>query len=140
MGEAMTLPDVAGESTERPKILIVEDEQGMLDILLENLVDAGYEVVVARDGVQAWQTFERERPDLVTLDLNIPKMSGFRLIQLLKQGLPPQYESVPVIVVTGLDYEEAEEVAMAGADDFITKPFDPLELVGKVQAVLARHL
>ena len=140
MGEAMMLRDVAGEINERPKILVVEDEQGMLDILLENLVEAGYEVVVARDGVQAWQAFERERPDLVTLDLNIPKMSGFRLLQLLKQGSPPRYQGVPVIVVTGLDYEEAEEVAVAGADDFITKPFDPLELVGKVQAVLARHL
>lgn len=139
MGEAMTLQNVEGEFVERPKILVVEDEQEMLDILLENLAEAGYEVVVARDGVQAWQIFERERPDLVTLDLNIPKMSGFRLIQLFRHGLPPRREYVPVIVVTGLDYEEAEEVALAGADDFITKPFDPLELVDKVQAVLARR-
>ena len=140
MGEAMALRNVEGELAERPKILVVEDEQGMLDILLENLTEAGYEVVVARDGIQAWQVFERERPNLVTLDLNIPKMSGFRLIQLFKQGLPRGRENVPVIVVTGLDYEEAEEVALAGADDFITKPFDPLELVDKVQAVLARRL
>lgn len=133
MGEAVTLQNGGGKVAERAKILVVEDEQAMLEILLENLAEAGFDVVVARDGVQAWQVFEKEQPDLVTLDLNIPKMSGFRLIQLLKQG------NVRVIVVTGMDYEEAEEVAQAGADEFVTKPFDPVELVGKVQAVLARR-
>jgi two-component system KDP operon response regulator KdpE len=133
MGETAALQDIDRSVSARPKILVVEDEQEMMEILLENLASAGYEVVVARDGVQAWQLFEQEKPDLVTLDLNIPKMSGFRLIQLLKQG------NVRVVVVTGMDYEEAEEVAKAGADDFITKPFDPLELVDKVEAVLARR-
>ncbi len=123
----------------RAKILVVEDEQEMLDILLANLQEAGYEVVVARDGVQAWQAFGQEKPGLVTLDLNIPKMSGFRLIRLLKEQVRERGGSVPVIVVTGMDYEEAEEVATVGADDFVTKPIDPLELVEKVQAVLARR-
>lgn len=119
----------------RPKILIVEDEPGMAEILRLNLQASNYGVVVAADGLKALQVFETEGPDLVTLDLDVPKVSGYRLIRLFKQR-PHQ---VPVIVITASDYEEAEEVVEAGADDFITKPFDPAELVDKIDFALSRR-
>ncbi len=121
----------------RPKILIVEDEPGMVEILRLNLQASNYGVVVAADGLKALQVFESEEPDLVTLDLDVPKVSGYRLIRLFKQAGPSQ--PVPVIVITASDYEEAEEVVDAGADDFITKPFDPAELIEKIGFVLSRR-
>ena len=120
----------------RPKILIVEDEPGMVEILRLNLQASNYGVVVAGDGLKALQIFESEEPDLVTLDLDVPKVSGYRLIRLFKQA--GQSQPVPVIVITASDYEEAEEVVDAGADDFITKPFDPAELIDKIDFVLSR--
>lgn len=121
----------------RPKILIVEDEPGMVEILRLNLQASNYGVVVAGDGLKALQVFESEEPDLVTLDLDVPKVSGYRLIRLFKQA--GQSQPVPVIVITASDYEEAEEVVDAGADDFITKPFDPAELIEKIGFVLSRR-
>lgn len=125
------------ESPSKPKILIVEDEPGMAEILRLNLQASNYGVVVAADGLRALQVFESEAPDLVTLDLDVPKVSGYRLIRLFKQA--GSSSPVPVIVITASDYEEAEEVVDAGADDFITKPFDPAELVEKIDYVLSRN-
>jgi DNA-binding response OmpR family regulator len=84
---------------------------------------------VEADGLEALDLFETWSPSLVTLDLRLPTISGFRLIELFKRQRP----DVPVIAATALDFEEAVEVARSGADDFITKPFDPRLLVAKVQ-------
>jgi DNA-binding response OmpR family regulator len=117
-----------------PKVLVVEDDPAIADVLRLNLQARGYLVVTASDGVAALQVFEREGPDLVTLDLNVPKVSGYRLIQLFKKFGPPR--QVPVIVITALDYEEAQEVIEAGADDFVSKPFEREELLQKVDFAL----
>lgn len=119
------------------KVLIVEDEPGMAEILRLNLQLSDYDVTIAPDGLQALQAFEQLQPDLVTLDLNVPKVSGYRLIRLFKQANTTS--PVPVVVITASDFEEAEEVVDAGADDFVTKPFDPAELVGKVDFILTRR-
>ena len=118
----------------RPKVLVVEDEPALAEVLYSNIEGAGYDVVVAPDGLLALEAYERERPDLVTLDLRVPTISGFRLIQLLKRpnGGPP----VPVIVVTALSFEEGEEVARYGADDYLTKPFDPADLIARINYLL----
>lgn len=119
------------------KILVVEDEADIAEVIQINLEAAGYSVVVARDGLAALRLFDSERPDLVTLDLGVPHVSGFRLLSLFKR--PDAPGPVPVIVVTAMSYEESEEVAHAGADEFITKPVDPHELVARVAFTLAKR-
>ncbi len=119
----------------KAKILIVEDEPQIAETLQLNLEFAGHEVLVAGDGLEALQLFDQERPDLVTVDLGVPTVSGFRLVELLKRAEPP----VPVIVVTALTFEEAEDAARAGADEFLTKPLDPGDLVRKVDFILTKR-
>jgi DNA-binding response OmpR family regulator len=86
--------------------------------------------------LEALYALDRITPQAVLLDLNVPQVSGFRLIQLLKQRADtPQ---VPVVVITALSFQEAEEAVRAGADDFVTKPFLPEEVVGRVDRVIAR--
>lgn len=116
------------------RILVVEDDPQVAEIIGWNLLAAGYLVTVVTDGLEAMQAFDREHPALVTVDLMIPSVSGFRLVALFKRERP----EVPVLVVTALTFEEAEETARAGADDFITKPFDPGILVQKIDYHLHR--
>jgi DNA-binding response OmpR family regulator len=121
---------------EAPKVLVVEDDPAIAEVLRLNLQTRGYRVVTAIDGVTALKVFESENPDLVTLDLDVPKVSGYRLIQLFKKFGPEP--PVPVVVITALDYEEAREVIEAGADDFVSKPFEREELLQKVAFALTR--
>src|SRR3989304_6072629 len=118
----------------RAKILVVEDEPGLQEILVLNRENSGCSVVTAGDGIEALRKFDEEQPDLVTLDLNVPGVSGFRLLQLFKRDRA----TVPVVVVTAYSFEEAEEVAAAGADDFVTKPIDFRQLVRKIERALAK--
>lgn len=117
------------------RILVVEDDPQVAEILQWNLFAAGYPVTVAQDGLAALRAFDEERPALVTIDLHVPTVSGFRLVELFKRFAP----SMPVLVVTALAFEEAEEIAQAGADDFVTKPFDPYQLVRKIEYHLRRR-
>ncbi len=121
---------------DRGQILVVEDEPGLAEILALNLSASGYEPVVVHDGLEALYALDRATPRAVLLDLHIPQVSGFRLIQLLKQR--PETPQVPVIVITALSFQEAEEAVRTGADDFITKPFLPEEVVRRVDSILAR--
>ena len=120
----------------RPKILVVEDEPALAEVIHSNIEGAGYDVVVAPDGLLALEAYERERPDLVTLDLRVPTISGFRLLQLLKRSKTKHV--APVIVVTALSFEEGEEAAHYGADDYLTKPFDPADLVARINYLLQK--
>jgi len=113
-------------------ILVVEDDGDLAEIIECNLLGAGYAVVTAADGLHALQVFETVEPRLVILDLVLPTISGFRLIQLFKRLRP----DTPVIVATALQFEEAEDAVRAGADDFVTKPFDPSVIIAKVNHFL----
>jgi OmpR family response regulator RpaB len=108
----------------RPSVLIVEDEEGLLEILELNFQGAGYRVLTATDGVIAWQQFDHARPDLLVLDLNLPRMSGFRLLELVRSE-----SDVPVLILTAYDFAEAEEVAQHHPDAFVKKPFDVKDLI-----------
>jgi two-component system, OmpR family, phosphate regulon response regulator PhoB len=121
----------------RPHALVVEDEPEMLDIMKVNLEQAGYDVAPARDGVEAYQVLEECEPDAVVLDLNLPNMSGFRFLRLLRRN--PRWKNIPLIVVTAFAFEEVEDIANEGIDGFISKPFDPSELVNKLEYVLSRE-
>jgi DNA-binding response OmpR family regulator len=122
--------------TGRGRVLIAEDEPGLAEILAVHLLEAGYEPIIAGDGLQALYALDDAGVRAVLLDLHLPQVSGFRLIQLIKQRIDsPQ---IPVIVITALSFQEAEEAVRAGADDFITKPFIPVEIVHRVDRLLAR--
>ena len=117
----------------RPQVLIIEDEAKLLEILALNFRSAGYRVLVAADGVSAWQQFDRERPDLLVLDLNLPKLSGFRLLELVRSE-----SDVPVLILTAYDFAEAEEVARHRPNAFVKKPFDVGELIGLANGLIGR--
>ena len=114
------------------RILVVEDDPEFAEVLQYNLTAAGYEVVVAHDGLEALRSFDAQRPSLITIDLNVPTVSGFRLVELFKRNAP----DIPVVVITASAFEEAEEVIRSRVDDFLTKPFDPEVLVHLVDGRL----
>ncbi|MHB0869731.1 MAG: response regulator [Chloroflexota bacterium] len=120
----------------RPRVVVVEDEPEMLDIIRVNLEQAGYDVIGARDGVEGYEALESIDPDAVILDLNLPNMSGFRLARLLRRD--PRWKRVPLIVATAFAFEEVEDLASEGVDGFMTKPFDPADLVSRLEYVLSR--
>ena len=115
-------------------ILAVDDEPRVLKLLKANLESSGYAVVTAADGEEALQTMERELPDLVLLDLMLPKMDGYAVCRRIRE-----FSAVPIIMLTArsaqVDLIHGFEV---GADDYLTKPFSITELLVRVQAVLRR--
>jgi DNA-binding response OmpR family regulator len=117
----------------KAKILVVEDEPQIAEAIQLNLQAAGYDVVMAYDGIDALRAFDQEAPDLATVDLMIPGISGFRLVKLLKRTGP-----FPVVVVSALSPQEAEEAAKAGVDEFVTKPINFVELIRRIEFVLAK--
>lgn len=116
------------------KILVVEDEKKLVAILKGYLEQAGFSVVTASDGEQALTVFRHEKPALVLLDLNLPKLDGLDVCRALRKE-----SNVPIIMVTAR-VEEADRLIglELGADDYITKPFSPREVVARVRAVLRR--
>ncbi len=119
------------------KILIVDDEEDILDLLTYNFEQEGYEVFRAGDGVQALKIAEKERPDLIVLDIMMPKKDGVTTCMELRAT--PGLEDIPVVFLTARA-EEYSEVAgfEAGADDYIYKPIKPRVLKSRVKALLRR--
>jgi DNA-binding response OmpR family regulator len=116
------------------KILIVEDDRNLLESLAYNLRNDGYEVVTAADGADALDTARREKPNLVILDLMLPKMSGFEVCRVLRKET-----TVPILMLTAKVEETDKIVGLEiGADDYMTKPFSLRELLARVRAMLRR--
>lgn len=120
----------------KSRVLVVEDEPAVATLEADILGAAGLAVTVAPDGEAALAALAVARPDLVVLDLQLPRVSGFRLLELLKGD--PATAAVPVLVVTALDFAEARAVAHAGAEGFLPKPFAPPALVAQAVRLLAR--
>ncbi|HMC73095.1 MAG: response regulator transcription factor [Acidobacteriota bacterium] len=117
------------------KILIVEDEPNMVAGLRDNFEFEGYQVVTAPDGVAGLERALSEMPDLVILDVMMPRMSGLEVCQQLKAKRP----SIPIIMLTARGQEVDKVVGLElGADDYVTKPFSIRELLARVKAVLRR--
>lgn len=116
------------------KILVVEDEKKLVAILKGYLEQAGFSVVTASDGEQALAVCRHEKPALVLLDLNLPRLDGWDVCRALRKE-----SNVPIIMVTAR-VEEADRLIglELGADDYIPKPFSPREVVARVRAVLRR--
>jgi two-component system, OmpR family, alkaline phosphatase synthesis response regulator PhoP len=122
-------------SSSSKKILIVDDEQPIRTLLEYNLKQAKYETITAVDGEEAILKSETEKPDLILLDLMLPKMDGIDVCKILRQkGL-----DIPIIMLTakGDEFDKVLGLEM-GADDYMTKPFSPREVVARVKAVLRR--
>ncbi len=117
------------------KILIVEDEPNMVAGLRDNFEYEGYEVITARDGVEGLERALAESPDLLVLDVMMPRMSGLDVCKQLKAQRP----SLPIIMLTARGQEVDKVVGLElGADDYVTKPFSVRELLARVKAVLRR--
>ena len=119
------------------RILIVDDEPDIVELLEYNLRQAGYSVVTARDGASAMAEVRRQRPDLILLDVMLPDISGTEICRRLRKDAST--EGIPIMMITARGEEIDRVVGFElGADDYVTKPFSPREIVLRVQAVLRR--
>src|SRR3982750_2678628 len=137
VGEISDVPPPPAEPQvgKRARILIVEDEPAMVAGLRDNFEYEGYEVISAADGVQGLDRALSENPDLVVLDVMMPRMSGLDVCKQLKVKKP----SLPIIMLTARGQEIDKVVGLElGADDYVTKPFSIRELMARVKAVLRR--
>jgi two-component system KDP operon response regulator KdpE len=118
----------------KTRILVVDDELSIIKFLRANLESKDYEVLAAMDGAEALQTFEMELPDLVILDIMMPKLDGFEVCRRLRE-----WSQIPIIMLSARG-DESDKVKCLdlGADDYITKPFGASELIARVKAVLRR--
>lgn len=120
--------------TRPEKILVVDDEEHIIELVELYLGKEGYSVESAADGAEALEKFELEAPDLVVLDIMIPGMDGLDVLRKIRAK-----STVPVIMLTARESEVDKVVGLElGADDYLTKPFSPRELVARVKAVLRR--
>jgi phosphate regulon transcriptional regulator PhoB len=124
----------------RRRILVVEDESDLRELIRYNLEQEGFAVEEAADGVQALERINRRSPDLVVLDLMLPGMSGLEICRKLRSA--PQTAALPILVATAKTTEVDRVLGLEmGADDYLVKPFSPRELVARVKALLRRaHL
>ena len=126
--------EMQGETDSRQRILVADDEASIRRILETRLKMVGYEVVVAEDGEEAVNVFNKTNPDLIVLDVMMPKMDGYGVTREIRRT-----SDVPIIILTALgDVSERITGLELGADDYVEKPFDTKELVARVKAVLRR--
>ncbi len=116
------------------KVLIVEDEPALLEALEYNLTQHGYRVSTAADGISALEVARREKPDLVILDLMLPRLDGFEVCRILREET-----KAPILILTARTDEVDKVLGLElGADDYMTKPFSMRELLARVRALLRR--
>ena len=116
------------------KILVVDDELKIARLIRDYLVEAGFTVVTARDGTGAVAMTRSEKPDLMVLDLGLPKMDGLDVTRTVRS-----FSSIPIVMLTARSEETDRIIGLElGADDYIVKPFSPRELMARIKAVLRR--
>ena len=116
------------------EILVVEDDQNLLATLKYNLLKEGYRVITASDGAQAIEIARSEKPELIVLDVMLPKLSGFEVCRILRKDT-----TIPILMLTAKTEEVDKIVGLEiGADDYMTKPFSMRELLARVRAMLRR--
>jgi DNA-binding response OmpR family regulator len=116
------------------KILVVEDDLTLLNMLEYNLTKEGYEVMTATDGISGLESARESKPDFIILDIMLPKMSGFEVCRILRKEM-----TVPILMLTARDDEIDKVVGLdLGADDYMTKPFKMRELLARIRAIIRR--
>lgn len=119
----------------KSKILLVDDEKDLVEIVSNRLQASGYEVIVAYDGQEALDKARKEKPDLIILDLMLPKMDGYKVCRMLK--FDEKYKHIPIIMFTARAQGEDEKMGMeVGANAYMTKPFEPQVLLAKIKELL----
>jgi two-component system, OmpR family, phosphate regulon response regulator PhoB len=121
----------------KPRILIIEDERGLTDVLTYKLEGEGYEVAVAHDGQEGLRKAQMHLPDVIILDLMLPGMDGLEVCRQLRAG--ERTRNVPILILTAKAEETDQVVGFTmGADDYVTKPFSPKVLVQRIKALQRR--
>jgi len=121
----------------KPKILVVDDEPDALEILGFKLKEAGYTPLFAKDGARAITAARDERPALIVLDLMLPEVDGLEVCKILRRD--PTTATIPILMLTARAAEMDRVIGLElGADDYVTKPFSPRELVLRIKKLLAR--
>lgn len=138
LGCGMLLIQVVGWSgyinMKEKTILIVEDDKALIDVLKYNLTKEGYSIITAFDGSQALEVARKSQPDIILLDVMLPKMDGFEVCRVLRKQM-----TVPILMLTAKDNEIDKIIGLEiGADDYLTKPFSMRELVARIRAMLRR--
>ena len=119
----------------RKKVLTVDDEEEMTELIAFNLNAAGYEVDQAHDGAEALEMAQKQHPDIIILDVMLPELDGFSVCEILRQT--PATSKIPVILLTGWASESAKQIGLdSGANDYVVKPFSTRELVLRVRNLL----
>ncbi|MBK5967439.1 MULTISPECIES: response regulator [Thiorhodovibrio] len=125
----------ASKSADKAQVLVVDDDQGLRDLLLDYLEREGFEVAGVEDGEQMFRHLEAESPDIIILDLMLPGEDGLSLARRLRQS-----HSTPIIMLSARGDEVDRIVGLeVGADDYLPKPFNPRELLARIRAVLRRQ-
>jgi two-component system OmpR family response regulator len=116
------------------KVLLVEDDQTLLEVLKYNLIKEGYAILSATDGVQALDVARGQKPDLIVLDVMLPRLDGFEVCRILRRET-----TVPILMLTAKAGETDKVVGLElGADDYMTKPFSMREFIARIKAMLRR--
>jgi DNA-binding response OmpR family regulator len=118
------------------RVLIIDDDASLLDVLALAFEDAGHEVSTAKDGASGWAKIQSEQPALLVSDVNLPELDGFTITRRLREG----GSALPIILLTSRDSEIDEALGLElGADDYVTKPFSTRVLLARVSALLRRE-
>ncbi|MBM4423586.1 MAG: response regulator transcription factor [Chloroflexi bacterium] len=126
-------------TTDKKRVVCIEDDQGMIELVKLILSRKGYDVVGANGGREGLEAVERERPSLVLLDLMMPDMDGWEVYQQMKAS--EMMKNIPVIVITAKaqTIDKVLGLHIAKVDDYVTKPFSPQDLLDSIERILARQ-
>ena len=135
LGQSLHHQHLKREMKNKPKILVVDDENRNLRLMEAMLIPLGYQVIFARDGLEALEQVRKNSPDVILLDVMMPKMDGFEVARQLKEGEATKI--IPIVMVTALrEVEDRIKALEVGADDFLSKPVDKSELIATMNSQL----